>query len=96
MKTFWTTEHVEKRTILDTDDVTITLSVSQESGVWAWAYVRVQASAYGITAEEYFGHCSYENADAFRADEYYIDMVSITLAELRKKIVERLEMVSAL
>lgn len=51
-------------------------------GLWGWCSVCVTASWRGISASTYLGTCSYENEEAFRADDYYKTLVHDAVAEL--------------
>lgn len=59
--------------------------------VWAWAYVRVQATAGGVTGEDTLGGCSYESEREFmQGGDYGQDMIKEARADLRKKLTDLL------
>lgn len=54
---------------------------------WAWCTAHVRVTYKGlVTADAYLGACSYRNADDFRRDGGYDDMVSECLAEINAKL----------
>lgn len=64
--------------------------VSLASGnVWAWGCVTVTAVHDGVTGFDVMGACSYESESAFRADQYFTDMVTTALTELARKLIAR-------
>ena len=55
---------------------------------WAWCYVRVTATYYGLHGTDGLGGCSYENEEAFRQPGgYFDDMVTAALEELATHLI---------
>ena len=58
-----------------------------DGDVWAWADVEVRATACGLSASDYLGHCNYENEEGFKtAGDYYPQMVRDACLELSKLV----------
>lgn len=53
--------------------------------VWGWAQVKVTVAARHDVASDYLGACSYEDEKAFRAGDYFRDMVRTCVEELLER-----------
>lgn len=56
--------------------------------VWAWAYVRVTASAFGFRGADAVGACSYEGYQDFRRGGYFEDLIEGARADLVRAVHE--------
>lgn len=58
-----------------------------ESGnEWAWCCAKVTGTYMGLRATAYLGACSYKNAEDFRRDGYYTDLVNDCLRDLQQQL----------
>ncbi len=58
-----------------------------ESGdVWAWAYVRITARAFGFRGHDALGACSYIGYQDFKKDGYFKDLIGGARADLVSNI----------